>query len=136
MKASAWYWLDSFRLSLSSDVTKGGWTTSVIPPAPQQPPPPPPPPAVGYIWGHVVGQSGVCLYGAVVEIVAGPASGRQATQDVARDAWSYVPGFEFSDLPYGETVRLRATLKGYRTQERELPIPNGSPPIQFAIERE
>jgi hypothetical protein len=72
----------------------------------------------------------------VVEIVAGPGSGRRVTQQAVCDAWSYVPGFEFRNLEYGKTVRLRAWLKGYRTQEREVITPHGGGPIQFVMEAE
>jgi hypothetical protein len=107
-------------------------------PAFQPPPPPPPPPATGaaYVWGHVVKDSGACIPGAVVEIIAGPGTGRKDTQEGPCDAWSYAVGYEFHDLPLGATVRLRATAKGYRPQERELVTRNGGYPFQFELELE
>jgi hypothetical protein len=105
--------------------------------SPTTPPLEPPPNATtGFIWGHVVRQSGVCITGAVVEIVAGPGTGRKAIQTEACDAWSYVIGYEFSNLPIGVTVKLRATKEGHQPQERETVVRNGGYPFQFVLSPE
>ena len=100
------------------------------------PPPPPAPTGAAYVWGHVVMDSGICIPGAMVEIIAGPGTGRKETQKGPCDAWSYAAGYEFRDLPLGVTVKLRATAKGYGPQERELVTQNGGYPFQFVLERE
>jgi hypothetical protein len=78
----------------------------------------------------------VCLYGARVEIVAGPGTGRSATQTAVCDAWSEVVGFEFNNLPMNVKIKLRATLPGYRTADQELLTRNGGYPIQFNLTKE
>ena len=106
------------------------------PTTPSLRPPPPGTAAGGYIWGHVVDDSGICLRGAVVEIIAGPGTGRKATQEIECTAWDYAAGYEFRDLPMGVVLTLRATRNGYRPQERDLVTGNGGPPFQFSLERD
>ena len=103
-------------------------------PTPQSPQSPPPTPTStsGFIWGQVLDQSGLCLHGAVVEIVQGPGTGRKSGQPDECDAWAYV-GYEFRDLPLGATVTLRATAPEYQPEDSELRVPNGGPPIQFVL---
>jgi hypothetical protein len=108
----------------------------VDPPRSPPTPPLPPGPDAAWVWGHVLDDSGVCLYGAQVDIVAGPGAGRTATQTSECDAWSYVVGYEFKDLPMAAKIKLRASLAGYRSQERELVTQNGGLPIQFSLTKE
>jgi hypothetical protein len=100
-----------------------------------QPLPPPPPQAstFGYVWGHVVMDSGVCISGAVVTVLEGPGMGRSMRQEGPCDAWSYAVGFEFADLPLGARVKLGATADGYDSQELEIVVGNGGPPVQFEL---
>lgn len=87
----------------------------------------------GYLWGHVLDASGVCIPGAMVEIVDGPGAGRRVTQSAACNAWDYVAGFEFSGLGIGKTVRLRATAAGHRPDEIVVVTQDGGAPIQFEL---
>jgi hypothetical protein len=82
----------------------------------------------GYIWGQVLDESGICLRGAVVEIVEGPGTGRKSGQPDDCEAWAY-DGYEFRDLSLGATLTLRATAPGYQSQDSELLVPNGGPSI-------
>ena len=89
----------------------------------------------GYVWGQVLGQSGVCLSGGEVEIVGGPGIGRKSSQPDECNAWDYT-GYEFRDLPAGATVTLRATAPGYQAQDRDLVVRNGGEPVQFVLATE
>lgn len=86
----------------------------------------------GFIWGQVLKESGMCIRGAVVEIVDGPGIGLKSGQPDECDAWDYV-GYEFHDLPLGATVTLRATASGYQPADRELLVRNGGEPVQFVL---
>jgi hypothetical protein len=90
----------------------------------------------GYVWGHVVDESGVCIMGAVVQIQIGPGAGRSFRQDQPCDAWSYGDGFEFKSLPPGAQLKLRATADGWKSQDVDIVVGNGGPPVTFALERE
>jgi hypothetical protein len=88
----------------------------------------------GFVWGHVVEGSGVCIAGAKVHIVEGPGAGRSTPQRYPCDAWSYGDGFEFTDLPLGATIKLRASADGYKALEQRVAVGNGGPPVTFALE--
>ena len=111
-------------------------TSPITGPGPEGPLVEPPNATRGFIWGHVVDASGVCIAGAMVEIVAGPGTGRKAIQTEPCDAWSYVFGYAFSDLPIGATLKLRATKAGYHPQEHEAVVRNGGLPFQFELSPE
>lgn len=81
-------------------------------------PEPPPLTGMGMVWGFVVMDSGICIPGAVVTIIAGPGTGQSMRQEGPCDAWDYANGFEFR-LPIGARVTLRATAEGYRPREEE-----------------
>jgi hypothetical protein len=103
------------------------------PPPPSTPTPPPPTPMTGFIWGQVLDKSGLCIRGGMVEIVAGPGTGRKTGQPDDCGAWDYT-GFEFSDLPYRATVTLRASAPGFSPQDREVVALNDGGPVQFVLE--
>jgi len=117
-----------------SDGASSGPTGSE--PLPDLPPPAMPPPATsqGFVWGHVVEDSGVCIAGATVRIVEGPGEGRYTPQRYPCDAWSYGDGFEFADLPMGATVKLRATADGYKSQDQKVYVGNGGYPVTFTLQ--
>ena len=101
----------------------------------------PPPPVTmgtgaGFVWGHVVMDSGICIEGAVVEIIDGPGLGQKQTQRTPCDAWSYGDGFEFRGLPLGATITLRASARGYLPEELELVTQNGGYPVTFELNKE
>ena len=103
--------------------TEDGGLQPTPPPPPQQPPPIA---TSGFIWGHVIEGSGVCIIDAVVEIVAGPNAGQKVVQKESCSAWDE-GGFEFKDLPLGVTIRLRATKEGYQPKEVEtMAVTHGS----------
>jgi hypothetical protein len=47
------------------------------------------------VWVMVVGESGACIANATVQVVAGQALGRTATQEADCDVWSYGGGITF-----------------------------------------
>jgi hypothetical protein len=103
-------------------------------PVSESPPPTPEPTAEsGYIWGFVVGVSGACVHGAVVEIVQGPGTGRKSAQADGCSAWDYSGGYEFRNVPMGATVALRASAPGYGSQVRELVVQNGGSGVEFDL---
>ena len=114
-----------------------GCTEGTIPITPTDLPPDAPSNATnGFVWGHVLGASGVCLPGAVVEIIAGPGTGQKGVQTEPCDAWSVVAGYVFSNLPVGARVTLRATKEGYLPQERETVARTSQLPFQFELSPE
>ena len=106
-------------------------------PAPQSPLPQSPPPTSsatsGFIYGYVVDQSGICIRGAMVQIVEGPGTGRKSGQADACAAWDYGGEYEFRDLPGGATVTLRASAPGYRSEDRQVVAENGGPGVEFVL---
>ena len=109
--------------------------TIPAPVLPPQSPQPPPNPAVGYVWGHVVGPSGGCIPGAVVEIIEGPSTGSRTTQVAPCNAWSYAVGWEFKNLPFGALVKFRATAAGYQPAERARLVGRGGYPVTIELVR-
>ena len=72
----------------------------------------------GFVSGFAHLSSGVCLSGAVVEILDGPRAGIKVTQaDPCGAIWDYSGGYAFSDLPANTTVRMRASKEGYVAME-------------------
>jgi hypothetical protein len=90
----------------------------------------------GFVWGHVVMDSGVCIPGAVVEIVAGPGAGRKMVQQTPCDAWSYGDGFAFDGLPLGAKIRLEASARGYQSEAIDVVTQNGGYPVTFELKPE
>jgi hypothetical protein len=90
-------------------------------------------PPSGFIWGQVLKESGLCIRGAMVEIIEGPGMGRKSGQPDNCGAWDY-DGFSFDDLPLGATVTLRATASGYQPEDREIVVPAGGGPVQFVLQ--
>jgi hypothetical protein len=88
---------------------------------------------IGFIWGQVLEESGVCIRGGMVEIVEGPGTGRKSGQPDDCGAWDY-DGFWLNNLPLGATVTLRATAPGYQPEDRDVVVPAGGGPVQFALQ--
>ncbi|MDF2774298.1 MAG: Carboxypeptidase regulatory-like domain [Geminicoccaceae bacterium] len=88
-------------------------------PTPEAPPPgpptvPPDPPSVGvFLWGMVVDDSGVCIPGATVRVVAGQRLGASVVQRTPCDAWAYEGGFTFEHVTAGVAMTLLASAPGY-----------------------
>ena len=68
--------------------------------------------------GMVLDGSGVCIPGAIVEVVSGPAAGLTVTQETPCDAWSYFGGFHIEGLTPGVTLLARAP--GYTSSTKIL----------------
>ena len=105
--------------------------TATNSPSPQSTPGPTPS-MTGFIWGQVIDSTGLCIRGAIVEIVNGLATGHSSRQPDECDAWSYV-GYEFRNLPIGATETLRAMAPGYQSQEQQVVAGNGGYPVQFVL---
>jgi hypothetical protein len=65
----------------------------------------------------VAEDSGICITGATVEVIAGQGLGRTYTQTEPCDVWD-VGGVDIKDLEYGVEMRLRASASGYVVQEK------------------
>ena len=80
----------------------------------------PTPPAAnnaGFVWGYVHDESGVCIQGAVVEVLDGPRAGTKSTQNGPCSVWDSDGGYSFRDLPSNTNVRMRASKQGFQSQE-------------------
>ena len=109
----------------------GDYTPMPFAPNPPSPPPPGGPPA--WLWGMVIGQSGVCIEGATVSVVRGQALGKSARQETPCDVWAYAGGFEFRNLTPGVEMTLRAEAPGYATKEVTV-VPTSGGQKAFLIE--
>ena len=65
----------------------------------------------------VAEDSGLCIQGATVQVVAGQALGRSETQTEPCDVWD-AGGVTFNELVPGVELTLRASASGYVAQER------------------
>ena len=81
--------------------------------------PAPTPNSLTWLWGMVVDETGLCIVGATVEVVAGHGVGKSTTQTTPCDEWD-VRGFELRDLVPGVALTLRASAAGYADQEKTL----------------
>jgi uncharacterized protein (DUF39 family) len=70
------------------------------------------------LWGFVVGDGGLCIPDATVEIVGGNGIGQSVKQQTPCSAWDYDRGFLFKDLIAGAELTVRASAPGYRTSEK------------------
>ena len=80
--------------------------------------PPPPAGSMTWLWGMVVGPSGVCIEGATVQVVGGQGLGQSITQTTPCDAWAYGGGFVLKGLTPSVEMTLRASAPGWSTQEK------------------
>ena len=89
------------------------------------------------VWAVVVDQTGVCIAGATVQIVRGPAVGQIITQTGPCDAWWYDDGIFFKGLTPGLEITLRASAPGYAPQEKTIvPSPGSQMTVVFAPSRQ
>jgi hypothetical protein len=98
-------------------------------PEPTAPSPPENPPTGSsdvWIWLMVVDQSGVCIPGATIQVVAGQDVGEPVTQETPCDAWAYSGGVEYHNLTAGVRMTLRATAPGYAAEEKTITPVGGS----------
>jgi TolB protein len=89
--------------------------------------------ALPKLTGQVLDGSGVCIAGAMVEIVAGPGMGRTSGQPDTCNATSE-DGFVFDGLPLGATVTLRATAPRYQPKVSAVVVTDGGGPVQFVLQ--
>jgi hypothetical protein len=76
----------------------------------------PPSNATAPVFGFAHDESGVCIPGAVVELLDGPRAGAKVTQsDPCGSVWDVDGGYSFSGLPRDVSVRIRASKAGYRS---------------------
>ena len=81
----------------------------------------------------VVAQSGACIPGATVQVVAGQAAGNPVTQETPCSVWDYAGGVEFHNLTAGLPMTLRATAPGYAAEEKTItPFGGAQEAIIFA----
>ena len=75
--------------------------------------------ATGWLWVMVEDDSGVCIDGAVIEIVSGQGAGFKGTQAAGCDVWDdWEGGYLIYGLVPGDSVRLRASAPGYQDGEK------------------
>ena len=100
-----------------------------------QPPPRPPLPAV--VAGTVYSPSGMCLAGAVVEVLDAGHAGERLVQTECGGYWDGAgPGYTLP-LPSGTSVRLRASMQGYRSKEETfIAKPDATGEANFTLEPE
>jgi hypothetical protein len=81
----------------------------------------------------VAEESGVCIQGATVQVVAGQALGRSETQkDGTCNTWDLVGGIAFTELVPGVELTLRASAAGYLPQEKVV-VPRSGFPLSLVI---
>jgi hypothetical protein len=96
------------------------------PTAPLKPQNPPTGNTDTWIWLMVVDQTGACITGATIQVVAGQDVGEPITQQTPCDAWGEEGGVEYHHLTAGMSMTLRATAPGYATEEKTI-TPFGGP---------
>ena len=75
------------------------------------------------VSGIVSQESGSCLAGATVELLAGSQVASQSRQSVCEGTWEETsPGYVFFDLPPEVDVRIRVSKEGFRSQEIALHV--------------
>ena len=65
----------------------------------------------------VIDGSGVCIDGAVIEIVSGQGKGFKGTPSAACDVWDYDGGYFIYGLIPGDSLTIRALAAGYQDSE-------------------
>jgi hypothetical protein len=78
------------------------------------------------LWGMVVEDSGVCIAGATITVVAGQRAGQSIKQTTPCDAWAISGGVVFRDLTPGVAMTLRASAAGYADEEKTV-VPHLGP---------
>jgi hypothetical protein len=85
-----------------------------------------------FLWGMVIENSGGCIDGATVAVIAGQGLGRTAAQQTPCGAWDYDGGFQFTDLTAGVQMTLRVSAPGYAVKDTTL-IPALGPQMAHLI---
>lgn len=79
----------------------------------------PAPPSIAFVWAYVVDDDTrqLCIPGAWVEVVAGPAVGRRAEQETPCSVWDYGGGVLLRGLTPGVAMTLRVSAPGHVTRD-------------------
>ena len=90
-----------------------------IPTAPASPVPAPPAPPTGsaLLWVMVIGDSGVCIDGATIQIVRAEGAGEPIPQKTPCGAWDDDGGLLLKDLTPGVELTLLGAASGYARRE-------------------
>ena len=93
-----------------------------------------PAPANGltFVWAMVIDNSGACIPGGTVEVVAGQGFGQRLAQAPC-DAWSHDGGVVFRDLTPGRQMTMRASAPGYDSEEK-IVVPRLGPQMAIVFE--
>jgi hypothetical protein len=108
------------------------------PTAPDSPvesaPPTPPTPATGSasLWVMVIGESGACIDGATIQIVAAQGAGEPIAQRTPCDVWDPDGGLLLTALTPGVELTLRAAATGYTRAEKSF-LPSPTPGSSQAV---
>lgn len=82
-------------------------------PTPPVPPPSGPSSGLTVLLGLVIEDTGACIVGASVRVLAGQRAGESMMQETPCDVWGYSGGFEFDSLTPGLPMTLRASAPNY-----------------------
>jgi hypothetical protein len=87
--------------------------------------------------GKVVNEPGICIEGAKVKITKGQRAGLEVIQQTPCNHWSYGPdeGFEFTELAPDGLMTLRASARGYNSQELTVSPNSARGQAGFALTR-
>lgn len=99
-------------------------TTPTSPVAPAPPAPPTPTTGSALLWVMVIGESGVCIDGATIQIVGAQGAGEAIAQRTPCGVWDDDGGLLLTDLTPGVELTLRGAATGYTRREMSfLPFP-------------
>ena len=90
-------------------------------------------PTTASLWGMVVEPSGVCIEGASVEVMDGPALGQRIVQRTPCDVWADDGGFLLTGVIPGAAMTLHATAPG-RARVEKVFVPMMGPSTAVLIE--
>ena len=81
----------------------------------------------------VIDSSGLCIVGAVVEVVQGQRTGTRIEQDPTCDVWRWPSNVVFDKPVPGEYMLLRGSAPGYRSQLKTVPIHYSPTSVVFTL---
>jgi hypothetical protein len=96
----------------------GGDYSHPLPTTPTPAPTAPAPVVFTSLAGQVTDEVGICIEGATVKVIAGQRAGQELTQQMPCDYWENLGGFRFTDLAPDGQMTLRASARGYHSQEK------------------
>jgi hypothetical protein len=78
------------------------------------------PTASGWLWVMVIDASGMCIDGAVIEVVSGQGKGFTGTPAATCDAWNPFGGYILYGLVPDDSLTMRASAPGFLDSEKLL----------------